>query len=570
MEKFCNIGNRNELADFLKIPRKKLTHILYVKKIENCYTSFEIPKKSGGTRKINAPVDELKSIQLKLSNALCEYQKELWKEKSISPNISHAFEKGKSIFTNSKIHRNKRYLLNIDLNDFFDCFHFGRVRGFFIKNKDFQLPVEVATVIAQLSCYKGCLPQGAPTSPIITNLICNILDMRLLKIAKKYLLDYTRYADDLSFSTNNKNFLDYYDDFFEEISKEISIAGFSINNKKTRLQFRDSKQKVTGIVVNKKLNIDRLYYRKTKAMAHNLYTNKEIIINGEPGTVNQLEGRFSFINQIDRYNNGLDDSKHCFRDLNGREEQYRRFLFYKYFYYNSKPMIVTEGKTDIVYIKAALKSLYKDYPGLIEKDENGIFDFKISFLKRNDRINYFFGIGQDGADSMQNLFRYFSSEKSRDKGYVDYYTYFSNLCDYLPMNPVILIFDNELINTKKPLYKFINFVGFTGEQRESLKEFSYSKIKNNSNLFLTTFPLVKNKDECEIEDLFPDSTLSVKLNGKNFCRQEKYDTNLYYGKDIFSKYIFSNYNKIDFTGFKPILDNINEIIKSYNKSLENN
>lgn len=475
MEKFCNIDNRNELADFLRIPRNKLTHILYVKKIENCYTSFEIPKKSGGMRRINAPIDDLKNIQLKLSNALCEYQRELWREKSISPNIAHAFEKGKSIFTNSKIHRNKRYLLNLDLND-----------------------------------------------------------------------------------------------FFEEINKEISIAGFSINNKKTRLQFRDSKQKVTGIVVNKKLNIDRLYYRKTKAMAHNLYTNKEIIINGEPGTVNQLEGRFSFINQIDRYNNGLDDSKHCFRDLNGREEQYRRFLFYKYFYYNSKPMVVTEGKTDIVYIKAALKSLYKDYPELIAKNGNGIFDFKISFFKRNDRINYFFGIGQDGADSMQNLFRYFSSEKSRDKGYVDYYSYFSNLCDYLPMNPVILIFDNELSNTKKPLYKFINFVGFTDEQRESLKKFSYSKIKNNSNLFLTTFPLVKNKDECEIEDLFPDSTLSVKLNGKNFCRQEKYDTNLYYGKDIFSKYIFSNYNKIDFTGFKPILDNINEIIKSYNNSLENN
>ena len=568
MEKFCNISNRNELADFLKIHRGKLTYILYVKKIESCYKTFEIPKKSGEIRTINAPVDDLKSIQIKLSNALWEYQKELWKEKNIFPNVSHAFQKGKSIFTNSKIHRNKRYVLNLDLNDFFTCFHFGRVRGFFAKNKDFQLPIEVATVIAQLCCYKGCLPQGAPTSPIITNLICNILDMRLLKIAKKYLLDYTRYADDLSFSTNNKTFLDNYDAFLKEISKEISVAGFSINNNKTRLQFRDSKQKVTGIIVNKKLNIDRLYYRETKAMAHNLYTNKEFTINGEIGTLNQLEGRFSFINQIDKYNNGLDDFNHCFRELNGREEQYRRFLFYKYFYYNSKPMIVTEGKTDRVYIKAALKSLYKDYPELVEKNENGIFNFKISFFKRSDRINYFFGIGSDGADAMKNLFNYYSSKKSKAKGYVDYYSYFSNLCDYLPMNPVILIFDNEFIGSKKPLHTFIEHIGFKDKECSTLKNNLYASIKNNSNLFLTTIPLVNNKDECDIEDLFSETTLSIKLNGKKFCRESEYDINQYYGKDIFSKYIYTNYDKVDFSGFKTVLDNITKIIKFYHQSLK--
>ena len=73
--------------------------------------------------------------------------------------------------------------------------------AFYEKNKDFLLPREVAIVIAQIACYNGCLPQGAPSSPIITNLICQVLDMRLLKIAKKYKLDYTRYADDFSFST---------------------------------------------------------------------------------------------------------------------------------------------------------------------------------------------------------------------------------------------------------------------------------------------------------------------------------------------------------------------------------
>ena len=377
MIQFNDVENRNELADFLKIPRKKLTHILYVKKVENCYKSFEIPKKNGDTRRINAPTDDLKSIQLKLSGALAEYQKQLWSKKGISPNISHAFEKGKSIFSNAKIHRNKRYVLNIDLTDFFDSFHFGRVRGFFNKNRDFQLPIEVATVIAQLTCYNGKLPQGAPSSPIITNLICNILDMRLLKIAKKYRVDYTRYADDITFSTNNRSFLGNYSEFFSDINKEIINAGFSINDSKTRLQYRDSRQEVTGLTVNKKLNIDYRYYKETRAMAHSLYTTGKFSINGEEGTLNQLEGRFNFINQIDKYNNKIDlqnkqyDNKseirifRDFRHLNGRENEYRKLLFYKYFYGNDKPLIVTEGKTDILYIKSALKNLYKDFLVLI-------------------------------------------------------------------------------------------------------------------------------------------------------------------------------------------------------------
>lgn len=146
-------------------------------------------------------------------------------------------------------------MIVIDLENFFDCFHFGRVCGYFLKYSDFRLPVEVATVIAQLTCYQGKLPQGSPCSPIITNLICSIFDIRLLKFAKKYRLNYTRYADDLTFSTNNFKFLTVEATFFEELEKEIVDVGFRINIKKTKVQYRDSRQEVTGIIVNKNFTL---------------------------------------------------------------------------------------------------------------------------------------------------------------------------------------------------------------------------------------------------------------------------------------------------------------------------
>ena len=405
MKPFCDIASRNELADFLEVPRKALTYVLYVKKVENFYTSFGILKKDGNIRTIKAPSGELKSIQKKLASKLESCQRNIWTGIGVNSNIAHGFKKGKSIVTNAQIHRNKKYILNIDLQDFFDSFHFGRVRGFFEKNRNFALPIEVATVVAQLTCFEGCLPQGAPTSPIITNLICQILDNRLLKLAKRYKLDYTRYADDLTFSTNDKAFVERKDEFLCAIQKEIERAGFKINEKKTRLVYKDSQQKVTGLVVNQKVNVAQDYYRKTKAMAHSLYKKGEFTIDGQAGTIEQLEGRFSFINQLNCYNNQHDGEKHEFGLLSGREREFKRFLFYKFFYGNDIPILVTEGKTDVRYLKAALKSLYNEYPNLITKSKDGKFRFKFSFMKRTKRLRYFLGVQADGADTIQNIYK---------------------------------------------------------------------------------------------------------------------------------------------------------------------
>ncbi|WP_313468613.1 reverse transcriptase domain-containing protein [Streptococcus parasuis] len=230
----------------------------------------------------------------------------MFNRKNTKNRISHAFFKGKSIKTNALPHRNKRYVLNVDLQDFFDSIHFGRVHGFFKNNDFFKLP-DVATVIAQLTCYKGVLPQGAPTSPIISNLICQILDYKIIELCQEYHLTYTRYADDLTFSTNEKNFDNNYQDFLDKLDKLVTRSGFKINAEKTHFQEYNGRQTVTGLSVNKKLNVKKDFYKHTRSMAHSLYKTGKFMINGKEGTLNQLEGRFSFINDLVKYNNRLEE-----------------------------------------------------------------------------------------------------------------------------------------------------------------------------------------------------------------------------------------------------------------------
>lgn len=559
------IKTRNELADFLHIERKTLTNVLYNKHVDSYYYSFEIPKKSGGTRKIHAPQNVLKIIQKKLSIALYNYRDYICKENKINLNISHAFERNKGIITNAYIHKNKRYIINIDLKDFFDSFHFGRVRGFFKNNKYFQLPLEVSTIIAQLVCYKGKLPQGAPTSPIITNFICNVLDYKILQLAKKYHLDYTRYADDLTFSTNDKKFLDKYEQFYNSLNRIISQNGFEINSKKTRIVYYNSRQTVTGLVVNKKININHLYYKNVRAMANNLYKNGSFFIDENEGNIAQLEGRFSFINEVDKYNNKYNNmiqnkAEKKFFKLCSREKEFQKFLFYKYFYMNSKPLIITEGKTDRNYIIAALKNLYKEYPKLIEKKTNGKFDFKVSFLKRSKRLSFYFNMSIDGADSMRSIYCFYSDYDNKTN-YPNYFEYFNNISWSKAKNPVILVFDNELKTKGKPLNKFSEMCKC---RLDGFEKGGNVKVIDNGNLYLVTHQIVKGK-ESEIEDLFDSETLKHKINGKEFCRKSEFNVNKYYGKDHFSQYILSNYENIDFSNFKPLLDNINEIICNYEK-----
>ena len=563
MNSFNNISTNDELAHFLGIPLTKLNYIIFVRGIDQYYKTFDVPKKNGEPRHICASTGALKTLQHKLSNELWIHQKAVNDRYKRAPNISHAFERGKNIITNAKIHRNKKLLINIDLKDFFDSIHFGRVCGYFENNRDYKLPHEVAMTMARLVCYKGKLPQGAPTSPIITNLICHVLDMHLLSLAKKYKLDYTRYADDLTFSTNYQGFVEMIDAFYNELKKEILRAGFLINEEKTRIIFHNSKQVVTGLVVNNKISVDHNYCREIRAMAHSIYKNGFYTTNGIANfNMRQLEGRFAFINQIEKYNNKNDISKkHNAYCLNGREKQYQKFLFYRYFYNIEKPLIITEGKTDVRYIKAALMSMSEDYPELVSRDEQGKFIFKVKFFRRTKRLRYFFDIALDGADAVTKLYKnFFDSGKNK---VFNYYSYFSQLSKRMPENPVILIYDNEISVKDKPLKKFAKEANLSEDQVKTLKMNLFLQVIEKGNLFVATTPLSDGITASQIEDMFRSETRNVIIQDKTLSLEQNYDKEKHFGKEIFSKYVLENYVNIDFSGFKPFLNVIKSSIRAY-------
>jgi len=186
---------------------------------------------------------------------------------------SHGFHQGRTIVSNAEVHKRRRFVFNLDLADFFGTINFGRVRGFFIHDTMFSLEPKVATIIAQIACHDNALPQGSPCSPVISNLIGNILDSRLLALARDAHCTYTRYADDLTFSTNEKLFpteiaVNVHGADWEVgtlLRKTIEKTGFFINPVKTRMSLRQSRQTVTGLVVNAKANINQDYHRGARA-----------------------------------------------------------------------------------------------------------------------------------------------------------------------------------------------------------------------------------------------------------------------------------------------------------------
>jgi len=264
-EKFFALKTRKDVADLLEIKEKSLRYFLYVLKPDNMYQDFVIKKKNGEDRYIHAPEKRLKSIQRKLADILnCVYK--------IKP-AAHGFVINKNIITNARCHVKRKYVFNMDLENFFDQIHFGRVRGMLMK-PPYSIGAEAALVIAQIACYNGKLPQGAPTSPILTNMICAPLDTTLCKLSKTYELRYSRYADDITFSSwlEFPKEIVYCDSLGVHIGKELEEIilknSFVVNQKKTRIYNCRKRQEVTGLVVNRFVNIKRSYIKEIRAILH--------------------------------------------------------------------------------------------------------------------------------------------------------------------------------------------------------------------------------------------------------------------------------------------------------------
>lgn len=569
--------NKREIARAIGFKYSTITRIVYAIRVDNCYEQFEVQKKNGGVRRIAAPKGQLKTALKRLSKIFLDRRYKDKKERFQDNYPSHGFERDRSIFSNALRHINKKIVVNMDIEDFFGSIHFGRVVGLFENNYSFRCPRDVAVFLANLVTYKGVLPQGAPTSPVIANYFGDIIDSKILKIAKKYKLYYTRYADDLTFSTNDLSFMEIADHFIDDIRVELERLGFKSNNKKTRIAYYHTKQQVTGLTVNQNISCDVDYYKKTRAMAHQLYKFGQFQINNVPGSLEQLEGRLWFIehslsqrvmSKKSKYNGKK--KTECLRGeyYNNRLQEIRKFLFYKYFYMASLPVIATEGPSDQSYLIAALQKYHERYPSLVSKSNEGDLSFNFKFLNRTQRLQKYLGIAKDGGDSLKKIVNIFTDRIMRpdfgDNGR-GMYNYFVDK-GYIGSNqPILLLVDSEFESSSSPVKSLMKVIP------SSIKEEVIKSLKNQYYCSLhpccpRVYVLVIPKSnhavgKTEIEDLLnPEELKSINIKGRLFSRDENYDKTIYFGKVELGKYILNNYREVDLSGFLPLLDIINEIV----------
>lgn len=233
------------------------------------YYIFKIKKKSGGERTIMAPYDTFGEL-LRYFNVV------LQTVFTPHPNAT-GFVLGKSIATGAQMHIGKNYVYNIDLKDFFHSFERKRVKRAFTQ-APFNLSEPLAFLLASLCTHpieiegqtRIILPQGAPTSPTLTNILCNALDKKLSGLAKRFGATYSRYADDITFSSNKSIFKK--EAFLSELQRIITSQGLTINEKKTRLQEKEYRQEVTGLIVNEKVNTYRRYVKQLRMWLHYIET----------------------------------------------------------------------------------------------------------------------------------------------------------------------------------------------------------------------------------------------------------------------------------------------------------
>jgi RNA-directed DNA polymerase len=240
------------------------------------YVRFKIAKKTGGDRLISAPLPRMKAAQHWILDRILE--------KVPMHAAAHGFRRGRSIVTNATPHVGRDVVINLDLQDFFPSISYRRVKGVF---QSLGYSEAIATILA-LICTEATtteieldgktyyvatgdrhLPQGAPTSPAITNILCRRLDKRLANMAESQGFSYTRYADDLTFSAAGDATRQICN-ILKQTQNIVTHEGLTVHPHKTRVLRKSQQQEVTGIVVNEKLTIDRATLKKFRATLHQI------------------------------------------------------------------------------------------------------------------------------------------------------------------------------------------------------------------------------------------------------------------------------------------------------------
>jgi len=256
------------------------------------YVLRKIAKKSGGFREIAEPKPELKEKQANIKRWLEDSRFNVSK-------YAHGCTKFKSIVTNAEPHLSKSIVVCLDLSDFYTSVKFNRIFSSLFKY--YKIEREVAKDIAETCTISkggdtGYLPQGSPTSPILSNLCVKQLDYSLATIARQYDGDYTRYVDDLTFSSDNMKLAKVV----RKISYIIGEYGFKVNKKKTRFYHYGRQQKVTGVILNNAFpSIDRKVRRNLRALLHNETVS---VINGGSLSINikKVEGTIAHFLSINK------------------------------------------------------------------------------------------------------------------------------------------------------------------------------------------------------------------------------------------------------------------------------
>ena len=297
----------NDIAKAMNIPLRSLRWLTYHRRGATVvhYHRYKIAKKTGGVRCISAPKAALKQAQNWV-------QENLLAKLAVEPE-AHGFVPTRSIVSNAVGHVGKALVINLDMKDFFPSITYRRVKGLFEK---FGYSEHAATVLALLctepprvaaefegkvyhvSLGQRVLPQGASTSPTITNLLCRKLDRRLAGLAKKHGFTYTRYADDLTFSGDEPKAIGKLLRSVRSILKE---EGLTEHPTKTKVMRRSNRQEVTGVVVNHKPTIAREEVRKLRAILHNAAKTGLEAQNREqhPNFTEAIRGRIAYICMVD-------------------------------------------------------------------------------------------------------------------------------------------------------------------------------------------------------------------------------------------------------------------------------